>query len=301
MTRPHAEWVNDCDARLLELHDNVPARKQIVDANAEMIDRAMSGKGPDKPDIVPELGARMAVNIAAVHIPAFCDPARNQKAYLNGYDTHKLTVLGAKAAPPAHRELVDDAIAPLTGHPASEMYFGGIELNGAGIRFYGDVCLILKCVHPSTVVLTSNSYDLIRPPMTARNMPPDPATLPTNACKMSGRWEFDLKELATLKVLALQPATERRLTTGQISETVLDDEDYLELLRIGTFNITDLHEARLNAADVAAENQILEDTRLGPAPSLAEEQWHKHRRAAAAAFAKHKIRLKVVTTAGRVR
>jgi hypothetical protein len=40
------------------------------------------------------------------------------------------------------------------------------ELNGAGIRFYGDVCLVLKpaAIAPDTKVLDRNSYDVLREP-----------------------------------------------------------------------------------------------------------------------------------------
>ena len=37
------------------------------------------------------------------------------------------------------------------------IYFGAVEINGAGIRFYGDVCLVLKegAVTQETTILRS--------------------------------------------------------------------------------------------------------------------------------------------------
>jgi hypothetical protein len=91
------------------------------------------------------------------------------------------------------------------------------------------------------------------------------------------------------------------MTTGQISETVLDDEEYLEVLKVGSFDASDLQEARLSAADVAAEEQIGTQLRLGPCPSLGELQWRKHRRAATKALQDRGVRARTVTTSGRVR
>ena len=60
---------------------------------------------------------------------------------------------------------------------------------------------------------------------------------------------------------------ERRLTTGQISEAVLDDEDYIEVLKIGSFDVGALQEARVSAADAAAEAQVGAQLQMGPAPT----------------------------------
>src|SRR4029079_16002742 len=63
---------------------------------------------------------------------------------------------------------VDEALAKLTAGPKESIYFGAVELNGTGVRFYGDLCLILapQNVPQTTVILESNSYDLVRPPST---------------------------------------------------------------------------------------------------------------------------------------
>lgn len=301
-TRPHPEWVDDLRNRSAALHGYVAAKQDLVDANIETVTRSIAGQGPDKGDPVPELGAHMVVNIAAVHVPSFCNPPPGSKAYLNGYDLGKFTRFVGTPPPGAKvREQVDAILATLTGQPSNELYFGAIELNGSGIRFYGDICLVLATVPNGTVILSSNSYDLVRPPMTPRGTVPDPSAMAINGFLMSGRWGIDATEMAALKVLASLNVTERRLTIGQISSTVLNDEDYLEVLRVGTFTHTDIPEARVAATDAAAEAQIGEHLRLGPTPTLAELQWRKHRRAAAQALRDKGIPFKVVTTSGRVR
>jgi hypothetical protein len=285
-------WQGKLDARLTEVVQDGNRQKAMVEANVEMVRRAVAGLGPDTSDHVPELGARMVANMAAVHVPAF-----SKSSYKNRYD------LGKGGDPKSVREIVDAALEKVTGAKKEHMYFGAVELQGSGIRFYGDICLVLKRqkIAPETTVLWSNSYDLVRPPIT-----PDPtnikeADLPQAAQGMAGRWGNDAAQMAALKTLAVRIVTERRLTMGQISEAVLEDEDYLEILKIGTFEAKDLQEARTSAADVAAEAGILERLRTGPCPTLAELHWRKHRRAAAVALRKQRIEVRAVTTSGRVR
>jgi hypothetical protein len=279
-------------------------------ANAEMVRRVMRGMGPESVTPDPNLGARMAVNIAAVHVPAFCDDP-NASAYKNTYDLGKTAPIGSgsPSEPVPVRALVDSVLTGLTGAPLpEEIYFGALELNGAGVRFYGDFCFILhsSATAQDPVVLSSNSYDLIRPPITPAGSKPDPSSLATAAHDMAGSWSTDSPEMAVLKTLSRRPATERRLTTGQVSEAVLEDEDYIEILKKGSFCARDLQEVRLSAADTAAETQIGEQLRAGPCPTLVELQWRKHRRAAVKALRRwagdpRGITVRIVTSAGRLR
>ena len=276
------------------------AAEPMLDANCDMIDRAMRGMGPDKLTVDHALGARVVMNIASVHVPSFC--AQN---YKNTYDLGKTTVMGD--LPPGSvvpaRALVDAVLSALTGKSEKEIYFGAIELNGTGIRFYGDICLVLKAdqISADTIILNSNSYDLMRPPITAAGKTPTQDDLAPHAADMHGLWGTDKHHIATLKVIVRLDPTERRFTTGQISKIVLNDEDYLEVLKIGSFTAAQLQEARLSVADAAAETQIGERELLGPTPSLAESQWRKHRRAAGAALGAANVTTRIVTTSGRVR
>jgi hypothetical protein len=274
-------------------------------ANADMVRRVIRGMGPDKDVADPACGARAAINIAAVHVASFCNAPQNGKAYKNTYDLGKTPLLG-KAPQDAKlpvRALVDKALCSVTNSSENEIYFGAVEVNGSGIRFYGDICFILKpeVIDNDTVVLTSNSYDLARPPITPAGSKPAAATLQLHVRTMAGLWARDTPDMAVLKAFAARNVSERRLTTGQVSEVVLDDEDYLEMLKLGSFDASSLQEARVSAADAAAEGQIGEQLRLGLCPSLAELQWRKHRRAAVKALQGHGIRTRVITTSGRVR
>lgn len=295
-------WKQGLDTKLKGISSQ--NARAMAEANADMIGRVLVGAGPDKNKPDSTQGAGLAVNIAAVHVPAFCTALRNGKAYKNTYDlkkTPRLAEIPPGAAIPA-RTLVDSILSSVTGTDAERIYFCAVELNGSGIRFYGDICFILKGGVPSdTVVLTSNSYDLLRPPITRSGHAPNQAALKQHVQTMAGLWDRDLVYIATLKIMASRTLVERRLTTGQISAAVLDDEDYLEVLKIGSFDVTNLQEARASAADVAAETQIGEQLRLGSCPSLAELQWRKHRRAAVKALQRQRVHTRTVTTSGRVR
>jgi len=231
--------------------------------------------------------------------------APRERAYKNTYDLGKTTLLGKvpQGATVSLRALVDKALCSVTNSGEHEIYFGAVEVNGSGIRFYGDICFVLKTavVDNDTVVLTSNSYDLVRPPITQAGTKPKAATLLSRVKTMAGLWDNDLPEMTVLKALSARNVTERRLTTGQVSDVVLNDEDYLEVLKLGSFDASDLQEVRVSAADAAAEGQISEQLRLGLCPNLAELQWRKHRRAAVKALQGCGIRTRVITTSGRVR
>lgn len=299
------DWTNELNSRITELADGCADRRDMAAANADMIERATRGLGPDKNAPVPDLGARMAVNLAAVHVPKLCAGAGQD--YKNGYDLGNVQLIGT--IPPGAtiplRTLVDDLLSGVTGESPKRIYFGAVELNGSGIRFYGDVCLVLKPedLNGQTIVLISNSYDLVRPPATQTGVAPISIRpeLENYADQMAGRWGRDLPAMAALKTFALRLVTERRLTTGQISAAVLEDEDYFEILKVGSFRPANLQEARVSATDTAAETQIGENLRLGRCPSLAELQWRKHRRAASTALDGKGVRTRVITTSGRVR
>jgi len=275
---------------------NTSARQDLIGANLEMIERAVRGQGPDKATAEPQLGARMAVNIAATHVGSFC-----QQGYKNAYDLGKFNAHVKKARlgeniPVPTRVIVDEALTKLTKCQKEVIYFGAVELNGTGVRFYGDLCLILdpKNVPGTTVILESNSYDLVRPPNTL-------AELDKRAAAACATWQSGISDIAALKIMATRLMTERRLTTGQISDAVLQDEDYLEILKVTSFAASDLQEVRSSASDTAAENAIGERLRLGLSPSAAEANWRKHRRAAVRALTERHIKVRIVTSSGRIR
>lgn len=289
-------WINEVNSRI---------RSDMADANADMIRRVLYGMGPDKSTRDAACGAHVAMNIAAVYVPSFCNPKPGQKAYKNTHDLGTTPSLEdiPRGAPIPNRTLVDSLIETVAQISPKEIYYGAVEVNGSGIRFYGDFCFILKpdIIEDDTVVLMTNSYDLVRPPMTPAGSSPDVCVLEPKLRDMSGLWKDDTPEMAVLKTFLTRNISERRLTTGQISEAILEDEDYMEVLKVGTFNATGLQEVRVSAAEAANEAHISEKLRLGPCPTLSELQWRKHRRAAVRALQQQGIRTRVVTTSGRIR
>jgi hypothetical protein len=118
---------------------------------------------------------------------------------------------------------------------------------------------------------------------------------------MSGEFKKDLSAIAAIKVLSGRPRADRLLTTGMISGGVLEDEDYMEILRPESFGPTDIAEVRLSAADVSVDERIRSRSLGGLPPSHAELLWRRRRRVAEGRLAEHAIPVRVVTALGRSR
>jgi hypothetical protein len=258
-------------------------------ANIDAIRAALGGFGPDAAlGTAPGMGARMVVNISASHVPAVCSASRAGEArpYKNGYDLGSYRV--GDASPDRAlklREIVDAALPLPPGKSPADIYFGAMELNGTGVHFYGDVCLVLKDVSPETPVLDRNSYDLVRAPL--RDMIEDKQRRKMWAYRraevakrISGQWGRSHDLIGAIKILRALGVHERRVTTGQISDALRDDEDYVEILRVQPFGTGDLSEARLTAADVAYDASIDDRRRTGVLPQLEALLWRDRRRIA---------------------
>jgi hypothetical protein len=302
----------DWEKKLQKLKETFPKDAgAYVTANVDAVRSAVAGKGPDKPTVDSRAGARMVCNIASVHIPAFVQAslAGEDKPYKNGYDLHKFQV----GDPPPDealktREKVDRALPIASNRSPADIYFGAVELNGTGIRFYGDVCLVLKdgAVAPETTILDRNSYDLIRAPIrerieTASTEADRERAMRTEAEGIAGEWSHDLSQIAAIKVLSAIMQRDRRLTTGMMSDGVLSDEDYIEVLRCGSFGTSDVQEARHNAAEAAQDALISDRWRVGPCPSHESLIWQEQRRRSEEFLRCANITVRIVTTSGRVR
>ena len=279
-------------------------------ANHRAVIAAVEGRGPDDPRAEPGSGARMVANISAAHVPAFCIAAQanDPKPYKTGYDLGKYRLGGPGSVEKLKtRVMVDQALPLNAGISYDNVYFGAVELNGAGIRFYGDVCLVLSssALPEDTPILDRNSYDLTRPPISDR-INSLPASRQSDArreeaAKLRGSWRNDVGPMAALKVLVPLGRRTRRLTTGQISEGVRDDEDYIEILKNGSFAPRDLQEARFAARDAAHDALIGDRLLSGPTPRLEALVW-RYRRARAEIYLRRAgVQVRVVTTSGRAR
>jgi len=168
------------------------------------------------------------------------------------------------------------------------------------MRYYGDMCLILKEEEfkDATLVLYRNSYDLDREPI--RSKIKDGAKLEDEAQRLVGT-RGSAPDMVICKIFDQAPPADRLLTSGVISDGILADEDYLEVPRTGPFWASEVAEIRTSAADVAAESRIAGRLERGPLPSLAELLWRNRRRGAERAAAQENINLRVITSSGRVR
>jgi hypothetical protein len=304
----------DWEAKLAKFLGDAAAeddeRKRYSEANAAAIKSAVAGRGPDASTADPEVGARMVVNIAAVHVPAFCEGSRlpDPKPYKNGYDLGNYRI----GEPPSDRslksrEVVDRALPLQGGKVPSNVYFGAVELNGAGIRFYGDICLVLEwgALPGNTVVLDRNSYDLIRAPIceaiNKKDLQFQDEIRKNEALKMRGFWNADLGAMTALKTLQALGLRTRRYTTGQISEAVRDDEDYMEVLKIDSFGTGLLQEARISAAEAAHDALTGDRLRSRCPPRMEALIWRERRRRAEEELRRSGVRVRVVTTSGRTK
>ncbi len=289
-----------CSRKKIEVleHSTWSARRSQRVTELDAIPGMPAGMPKANVDTISENASRAicVVNISSEHVPGFCLDGSN--AYLNAYDLVRLGI-NPKAVSRTRRR-VDQALEVIVGGSAKDIYFVAAELNGTGIRFYGDICLVLESAEnlAESVILESNSYDLVRAPKSAITTTDD--ELQREARNMSGHWGEDLSAVAAIKIFAYRQS-QRRLTTGQVSDGLLDDEDYIEVLRIGSFSVKDVKEARLSAASVAQDGRIDERLRSGPVPDAASLKWRHQRRQAERSLVQHGVPVRVVSTTSRTR
>jgi hypothetical protein len=269
-------------------------------ANADVIRRVVKGIGIDSGRRSAASGARVVFNIACAHVRAML-----ANKYLNGYDLAKARI-GSQPPKPVsdRRRAIDTAVAKCAGGAATaeSLYYAALEINGAGMRYYGDMCLVLRAdkVKDETLVLFRNSYDLDREPIRSR-VGGNPDLLEDEALALSGRWPNDVADMAVCKLLDGAAALPRLMTTGAVSEGVLADEDYIEIPRVVSFGAGDLAEIRTSAADAAFEALIANRETQGPSTTFARLLWRARRRDAERAARERGVDLRVVGTHGRVR
>ena len=286
--------------------------KRYAKANGEAVEGTLAGRGPDDTEAKATAGARVVFNIPCVHVAAFVASSiqGDPKPYKNGYDLGKLRV----GEPPpgeslGRRERVDRSLPLPDGAEPGGIYFAAVELNGTGIRFYGDYCLVLRGseIAADTVVLYRNSYDLIRSPIreeieeAVRQGSTVEEAMRAAAAELKGTWKEDLAAMATVKMLREADPSDRRMTTGAISDGLLSDEDYLEVLYCKSFRAEDLQEVRCSAADAAEDALISDRWRVGPCPALEALVWQENRRKAEQFLNHVGVPIQIITTTGRVR
>lgn len=269
-------------------------------ANVAIVRKVVEGLSIDSGRRSPEAGVRVVYNVSSVHVRAVL-----VHGFRNCYDLATAVRVGepAPAAVSVRRCTIDDAIGNLADPPIhrEDLYYGAVELNGSGMRYYGDACLVLQSgsMNTADLALYRNSYDLDRNPIRAR-VAGNQAQLEIEAGKLAGSWR-DVGNMVVCKTFDGALPKQRLMTTGSVSEQILHDEDYLEIPRRGGFGMSDIAEVRLSAADVAAEGRIADQAERGPTPTLAEHLWRHRRRDAERALADSGVPVRVVVSSGRVR
>jgi hypothetical protein len=293
-----AKWSERRSRELERAGRRKTKEREFAKANSLAIDGVVKDIGPD-PGSNLGGGTRVVFNMPNEVVSKFC-AATGPNAYLNAYDLSQHKRLGDDLPADMKRRIkVDQAVQSVTGIAPKDIYFGAVELNGSGMRFYGDYCLVLKRARPDEWLLDRNSWDIARPPLAPHGTLVH-ADMAKSVKEISGNWNADLGHMLVVKTFTSVSVSSRRLTTGQISNIVLDDEDYIEVLRHGSFSANDVAEVRTSATEAAREASISDREANGPAPSPAELQWRQRRLEAERALREKNISVRVVTASGRI-
>ena len=263
-------------------------------ANAEAIRNTIRSGDPniDKNSVG---GACVVLNMAAAHIPDFC-----RDGYKNVYE---LTVGGQPPHVSETRRFVDDGLKGAFGIDPEQTWFAALELTGAGIRFYGDICLVLKreSIAADLQMLDRNSYDLVRDPIKVE-VGRDSVLCEGTARELGFYYWGELQSVAVRKVMQQTPVeNDRRLTAGDIAEKLRADEDYAEVFWQKKIDTGEILEARTSASDAAAETLAAVQLATGPSPSLAQLTSRAQRRRAQDELQRAGVPFRVVTTSGRIK
>jgi hypothetical protein len=231
----------------------------------------------------PAAGPHVVVNMGAW---AFLEFLKN-RAHWN---TYQLKRLGhASAGLDQLRRDVDRLISSkLKDVKGEDLHFGAVALESAGIRFYGEYCLVLSEIEGTTQILERDSYELEFPPLG-----PIAGAAPSFQV-LRGTWEVDLSAMAVLKAREVLIGAGRLVTEGRLRDTLLRGEEFIEVHQNGGFGPGDLDEIRQADVDVAAARRIMDATSAGVIPSAEELVWLARRRRVERELARAGIRTRVV-------
>lgn len=236
---------------------------------------------------------RAVINMPSANVPAFC----NQKNYKNAYQR-----IGKKAPKVSNaRRIVDDALPLPRETAAGDITFCALEVNGTGVHFFGDMCLVLRSVAQDTIILQSNSYDLTLMPMAQlidRSSNKD-RRRKDFARRMSGTWAADAAKMLAAKVLSSTVWENRRLPLGEISQLAVVDDHYIEVLCSKPVNLQDIELVRMDPIDSTYESIINDREARGVAPSVAEFEWRLQRHKAEEALRDHGLKTVLALRHGR--
>jgi hypothetical protein len=211
--------------------------------------------------------------------------------YKNLYDR---PVIGENPKSPSEeRKKVDETLSLTTNH-----YFGAVALGGAGVRFYGEYCMVVrldrvKRVDSDTRLFDRDSYDILLEPLSNLEL-----SRQQIQC-LTGTWDTDVVEMALLRVLPEIEHDSRLVTSGTVSALVLRDQEFIEIHLDGTFGPGDLEEIRESPDDASLELAIAERERHGLFTTVVDREWARRRAEVARQLEGHKLPHRVVTLHGR--
>jgi hypothetical protein len=239
-----------------------------------------------------ESGLRVVVNIGTHALLKLLPAGR----YLNLYE--RPVVGGARQAPSQQRISVDTAL----GMDGRQVYFAAVALGGVGVRYYGEYCLVLRLedVDADPQLFDRDSYDILLPPFCDL---PDPQVL---IDRLVGRWTTDRHAMVLLRVLPELAHSPRLVTTGTISETVLKDQEFIEVHLQpghedvpGGFGREDLLELRESPDEVAVATRLRERSDDGLVLTDVEDEWLLRRECVTRVVSAAGLPARVVTQHGR--
>ncbi|MFC5379352.1 hypothetical protein [Aquipuribacter nitratireducens] len=241
-----------------------------------------------------ESGLRVVLNLGVHALLRLLPDGR----YVNLYE--RPVIGGSPRRPSPSRRQVDH----LFGLVGRDTYFAAVALGGAGVRFYGEYCLVLHLdeIDDDPQIVDRDSYDVLLPPLAEQS---DKHAV---VAAITGRWQRDRHDIVALKVLPEITHLRNLVTTGTVSELVLKDQEFIEVhLRPGKsgsderggFGRKQVLEVRQSPDEVAVAARIVERERAGEVLPAVDDEWMLRRESAERVLARAGVPVRVVTTHGR--
>jgi hypothetical protein len=231
-----------------------------------------------------ETGLRMVVNITAFSLYVVL----KDNAYLNLYE--RPAIGGESREPSETRKHVDQMLGL-----GVRTYFGAAALGGAGVRYYGEYCMVLTLdqVAGRARLLDRDSFDIELEPL--KSLPLTPERLAV----LRGDWDADRIEMAVLRVLLELGHDLRLVTSGTVSDTVLRDQEFIEVHLEGSFAPREVEEVRESPDETAIEMSLRNRRERAIPLTQTEQDWLLRRSWISEHLASYGIRHRIVTLHGR--
>ncbi len=261
---------------------------EFSEGNRHVVQRAIADE---------DSGLRVVVNIGA---HAFLNLLPNGR-YLNLYE--RPVIGGQRKGPSPQRVEVDTALGLL---PSDHVYFGAVALGGAGVRYYGEYCMVLKLnqIDPDPQLFDRDSYDILIEPISSL------ADRDSLVKRLSGKWKEDVQAMVVMKVLPELVHQRRLVTAGTVADVVLKDQEFIEVhlrptqdnLALGesrSFGPSDVEEVRESPDEVSVAALLYEREAQGHRLTEVEHEWLLQRESIAHLLAKAGLSPRVVSQHGR--